>query len=120
MDGLVAGSGEEAAANMLLEIKGQGETFDPLMGAHWRITNRVISNIRDTHGPHAALSAMGDPEFCPLCAVQSSFDWWDDPAKNVDGKPRPDHAADAQGWIDGTLDSALAYAREQGLPGLAA
>jgi hypothetical protein len=117
---LVAQSGDEALANTALELKGAGETFDPLMGAHWRIANRVIENLGRTQGPDAAISAIGDPEWCPLCAVQASFDWWEDRSKNTSGDPRPAHALDAQGWVDATLDSALAYAREQRLPGVPA
>lgn len=109
---LVPQTAEEAAANLQREVDGGVETFDPLMGAHWRIANRVLDNIAKTQGPGAALAAVGDPDFCPLCAVQISYESYGD-------GPRPPWALDAQGWIDVTLDGALNYAREQGLvPGV--
>lgn len=109
---LVPKSGEAVIDNMAQELQGGEEVFDPLMGAHWRIANRVLESIGKNSGPEAALSALGDPDWCPLCAVQSSYDWWDGPEAT---EPRPAHAADAQGWIDRALDGALSYAREQHL-----
>ena len=109
---LVAQSGEDAAANMAQELQGGEEVFDPLMGAHWRIANRVLQNLAKSQGPEAALGAVGDPDFCPLCAVQQSYESYGE-------AHRPPAALDAQGWVDTTLDSALTYAREQGLiPGV--
>lgn len=109
-------SGDEAAANMYLELKGQGETFDPLMGAHWRIANSVTRNIANSQGPLAAIQAIGDPDWCPLCEIQRSYDCWSNPEYIASHGVRPPEARDAQGWIDGVLDGALDYARSQKMP----
>lgn len=60
---LVAQSGERAARNVVEELK-TGEpslkTFDPLMGAHWAIVNRIAE-----HRPLVVFCGG-----CPLCWVQ--------------------------------------------------
>lgn len=108
MTHLVAADGEQAAENMVAELEGE-ERFDPLMGSHWIIARRVLKNIASSSaGASAALSFFGDPEWCPLCTVQQSYDLYGD-------RPRPPEALDAQGWIDMSLDGALEYARREGL-----
>jgi hypothetical protein len=106
---LVAKSGEEAAANLKAELENEGEVFDPLMGSFWRITTRFVRNAERAR-PGSGIAYMSDPECCPLCMVQGSYDLYDQMSE-----PRPPEATDAQGWIDGTLDQALEHAREEGL-----
>jgi hypothetical protein len=107
-------SGEEAFDNTVLELQGHGSTFDPLSGAMWQLTNQVMENIGKSEGPGGVVAAFGDPQWCPMCEVQASYDWWDDPTKNTDRSPRPDYALNAQGWIDGKLDGAAEYVKQQG------
>lgn len=107
-------SGEEVCENTVLELQGHGATFDPLSGAMWQLTNQVMENIGKSEGPSAVLSAFGDPDWCPMCEVQKSYEWWDDPERNAEQKSRPEWALDAQGWIDRKLDSALTYVNQQG------
>jgi hypothetical protein len=107
-------SGEEAMDNVVLELGGHGSTFDPLMGSMWQLTHKIVENIGRSQGPGAALAAFGDGDWCPMCEVQQSYEWWDKPELNTDGAERPPQARDAQGWIDGKLDGALSYVRSQG------
>lgn len=106
-------TGEEALENTVLELQGAGVTFDPLSGAMWQLTNQVLENYARSGHPNA-IAMFGAPDWCPMCDVQSSFEWWDDPARNTEGKPKPPNALDAQGWIDGKLDGALDYVKKQG------
>ncbi|MFN3387483.1 MAG: hypothetical protein ACK40O_01015 [Allosphingosinicella sp.] len=110
---LVAQGGEAAAEAMVRELEGRAAPgdWDPLMSAHWAIAGRVGDNLANSQGPGAALAAIGDPNWCPLCAVQQSFDWWEAPGRG----PRPPGARDAQGWIDGCMDAMLEHARKLGL-----
>ena len=88
---LVAKSGEAAHARMTAELNGTADssTYDPLMNAHWMITNRALQM--------GGLYLMtGD--YCPLCEVVKHTE----PAADVE-------------WIDGCTDSVLAYCREHGL-----
>lgn len=107
-------SGQEAAENIVLELEGHGTAFDPLMGAMWQLTERVLENIKDSSGPLEALGAFGDPEWCPMCTVQKSYDWFDDPEQNKEGLKRGEHHLDAQEWIGLKLDSAVTYVKQQG------
>jgi hypothetical protein len=114
-----AQDGREALENEVLALKGAGSAFDPLMGSHWQLRSEVLDNVAKSQGPGAALSCLGAPDWCPMCAIQESFDWWDDPAKNTIGSQRPPNAGDAQAWIDRKLDAAARYAAEQGFIGRA-
>lgn len=63
---LAAKSGDAAIANMVsaIETGERRENFDPLMGAHWAIINRIAE-----HQP-TVLFAPG----CPLCWVQDGHE----------------------------------------------
>lgn len=115
-------SGEEAAERMVAELEGKVQNeekhFDPLMGSMFQISTAVGKNIERSSGPLAALQCVGDPEWCPLCTVQQSFDvikanpgGWEEFKKHA---PPGSFPLDAQGWIDQTLDQAVKYVREQG------
>ena len=99
MEHLVARSGEEAVADLTAQLEGTAtqQNWDPLMAAHWAILTRVMRSM--------GLAALGD--FCPLCEVQSSYDW---AVKNMN--PLPAEARSAQQWVDSCMDSMLEYARE--------
>lgn len=104
-------SGVEVFENAVLELQGHGSGFDPLSGAMWQLAGEVTDNVAKSQSPGAAIACMGDPIWCPMCAIQ---EWWDNPALNTTGMKRPENAGDAQAWIDRKLDAALRYAREQG------
>lgn len=114
---LVAKSGQEAAAAVVRELQGQPEPadWDPLMAAHWALAGRVMDAIGHSQGPAAALGAMADPDWCPMCSIQASFDVWDRPEHIAKNGPRPENARDAAAWIDSCLDAMLKHAREKGL-----
>lgn len=108
MDHLVAKSGEEAMASMVAELGGTAtkQDWDPLMAAHWAIVTRVTERV--------GLAALTTPDFCPLCAVQESYEHV---AATYD--PIPAGAVDAQHWVDSCMDAMLRHARECGLmPGV--
>lgn len=100
---LVARSGEEAVANEVAALEGRTEDvrWDPLMTAHWNLVRVVMERV----GP--SLLFGND---CPMCLVQSSYEWYD-----REGKERPPEAHDAHWWMDDCCDAMLAHAREQGL-----
>lgn len=108
MSHLVAQGGEAAVEALQRNLNGESTAadWDPLMAAHWGIARRVL----DRMGPNG-IAAFGDPDWCPLCEIQQSYQWWDAPGR----PPRPAEALDAQGWANSCLDSMLAYAREQKL-----
>jgi hypothetical protein len=109
MEHLAAPSAEQAHADFAAQLEGEEERFDPVMGSMWRLTHRVLENVSISQGPAAVLSAFGDPDWCPMCAVQQSYEEYLRSGQKVDG------ALDAQGWITNTVDSALAHARESGI-----
>jgi hypothetical protein len=113
--------GREAFDNTVLALKGHGEPFDPLMGSMWKIAGQVGQNVERSQGPLAALQCMGDPNWCPLCQIQESFENLMDGGKAareefMRNAPKGSKPLDAQGWIDATMDGALEYAREQKMP----
>lgn len=84
---------QEAAAQMLAEIEGEAETFDPLLGSYWRINNAMAESLQRLGRGNEVLQLK-----CPLCILVD------------DGQPHL-----VENWIDGVTDSAKAYAIEQGL-----
>lgn len=107
MDHLVAPSGEEAARAAAAQLEGTDtvEDWDPLMAAHWAIMSKVLQAV--------GLAGLAEV-FCPLCAVQESFDAV---SETDDFKPERHH--NAQQWVDSCTDAMLDYAREQKLmPGV--
>lgn len=114
---LVAKSGQDAAEAAVRDLEGRPEPgdWDPLMAAHWALAGRVMDAIGNSQGPMAAVSAMADPEWCPMCSIQESFEVWDKPEQIAKHGPRPAHARDAAGWIDSCLDAMLKHARGKGL-----
>lgn len=115
-------SGEEATERMKAEleqtVKDPEKHFDPLTGSMFNIATSVGKNIERSEDPLAALQAVGDPNWCPLCTVQQSYDrLHSDPAGLEEFKRTAPPGAiplDAQGWIDRTLDGALEYVKDQG------
>lgn len=63
---LIARDGQAAAANMISEAQTglRRENFDPLMGAHWAIINRIADNAP------AVLFQDG----CPICWIQDEHE----------------------------------------------
>lgn len=91
---LVAKDGETAASNMKAELEGQKspQNYDPLMDAHWMITNRALK----MGGLYLMTVDADGNHYCPLCEV---------------GK----HGGNPQEWIDGCTDSILAHCQTNGL-----
>lgn len=103
MTHLVARSGQEAAADMVAQLEGRSslDNWDPLMAAHWPLAGKIMERV--------GLAALA-LDFCYLCAIQQSYDWYD--KEDVE---RPPEALAPQGWVDSCMDAMLEYAREQGL-----
>lgn len=107
MSHLVAKSGEEAHAALTRQAQGDEEPadWDPLMQSYLALTRAVLEQ--------AGLQALAE-DFCPMCAVQESYE---DACKLPE---LPDtRIVPAQTWIDSCLDAAQQHARKKNLiPGV--
>lgn len=93
LDGFIAESGEEAAANLKAQLDGEGESFDPLMGSWTRINSEMFAALSKMDREAEALQFP-----CPMCILVN------------DGQPEL-----VDDWINSVTDSAKLYAIEQGL-----
>lgn len=89
---LGAQSGEQAIENMTTELAGGKPDYDPLMDAHWMITNRAL----EIGGLNLMTSKEDGSDHCPVCEALS-------------------HGASAENWIDGPADAVLEACRDKGL-----
>ena len=105
MDHLVAKSGQEAAQAMVDELNGTKtlDQWDPLMAMHFNLGGKIMERV--------GLAAL-QPGFCYGCAIQDSYDSFDN---HPELGPRPPEALDFQGWVDSCADAMLKYAREKKL-----
>lgn len=90
----VASSGKEAASEMVAQLDGTEDPetpFDPLMSAHWGITNQVL----DRAGLYVMFPKEDGSERCPLCEVA-------------------EHGGKPDEWINGESDAILQHFREKG------
>lgn len=96
MSHLVAKDGAAAIQDVAAQFNGTDTlaNWDPLMAAHWAIGNRVLQAV--------GLRLIVERE-CPLCVVERS------------GVQQTSNAGAAQQWVDGCMDSMLAYARQNKL-----
>lgn len=93
LDGFIAKDGEQAAENMINQLEGEDEVFDPLMGSWVRINLEMAESLTRAGRGHEILQMR-----CPMCLLVE------------DGQPEL-----VQNWIDGCTDNAKSYAIEQGL-----
>jgi hypothetical protein len=107
LDGLVAKTGEQAAAQAMSSLKdGTTKTnFDPLMAAH----NMILSRALDTAGLELMAQNDDGSDRCPLCFLNAAHEA---------GCKEPDCTWTYDlTWIPGPADAALAEARRLGLVG---
>ena len=98
---LIAKSGEQAAENMVSELRGEEHPYDPLMAAHWMISSAAL----DQGGLY-----MMTGDHCPVCeAIKHTAEH-----PLADGNPAGEEWVE-KFWIDGPANAVLAECREKGL-----
>jgi hypothetical protein len=93
---LGARTGQEAAARVVAEVKGQAtdRTYDPLMDAH----NMIVAHVTEQGGLY-----LFTGDYCPVCEAIKGH------AKTMTPAEVEDH------YINGPADAVLAYCRQQKL-----
>lgn len=96
MGGLIAGSGERAAAALARQLSGavEKQDFDPLMNSNWAIMSHALK----LGGLYLMSADEAGNQYCPLCEAEKH------------GGP-----GTASSWIEGCCDAQLQAARELGL-----
>jgi hypothetical protein len=109
MSHLIAADEKRAVENLKAELESGRETlttFDPLMGAHWAIVNRVT----DVH-PEALLV-----DGCPLCYAKESH-----AAAEARGEcPGPPRCAATEEWFEEWISSVADHMKSEWVALLAA
>lgn len=112
---LVAGSGQEAAKQMLDEMRGKPKTmqnFDPLLNAHNSILGNAVGLIMELKLDPAPLM-FGSPEHpeweCPICYLNYLSEEHDRTCTNPDCKKEKGVRFD--NWIDRAANDAADHVK---------